>query len=236
MMFPKENRMANLAGLPVAKLKKDPKDRSWMIYPVWWHTYQLQHRWRIPSASRWRWDLESKSRCRWSPQWGSCEYSWWWTNYKKMRSDLKPNVLNSAKHPTKKSKSRESLQQNIRNIPAREKRYSNALACTAFIYEKSWDARVIWGVFRQAWSGCPDCQSDNDSRYPVDNHIYQRDTGLHWEKTTWRVCYFVLVRRGAFLYLEDFSVLEHDGRQRWFHLADLEDFFWKRGEVPLRSA
>lgn len=33
MMFPKEKRTANLAGLPVAKLIKDPKESTWMIYP-----------------------------------------------------------------------------------------------------------------------------------------------------------------------------------------------------------
>jgi hypothetical protein len=54
-----------------------------------------------------------------------------------MRSDLKPNVLNYAKHPTKNSKSKQSLQQNIWYIFAMEKKYSNALAYTAFIYEKS---------------------------------------------------------------------------------------------------
>jgi hypothetical protein len=31
MMFPKEKRTANLAGEPVARLRKEPKERSWMI-------------------------------------------------------------------------------------------------------------------------------------------------------------------------------------------------------------
>lgn len=31
MILPKEKRTANLAGLPVARLRKDPKERSWMM-------------------------------------------------------------------------------------------------------------------------------------------------------------------------------------------------------------
>jgi len=31
MMFPKEKSTANLAGLPVAKLRNEPNERSWMI-------------------------------------------------------------------------------------------------------------------------------------------------------------------------------------------------------------
>lgn len=31
MMLPNENRTANLAGLPVARLKNDPKDNNWMM-------------------------------------------------------------------------------------------------------------------------------------------------------------------------------------------------------------
>ena len=44
MMFPKEKRIANLAGLPVARLKNDPKDSSWMIYPILDDWYRLRHR------------------------------------------------------------------------------------------------------------------------------------------------------------------------------------------------
>jgi hypothetical protein len=31
MIFPKENKTANLAGLPVARLRNEPKERSWMM-------------------------------------------------------------------------------------------------------------------------------------------------------------------------------------------------------------
>lgn len=34
MMVPKEKRMANLAGLPAARLMKEPKDRIWIRYPM----------------------------------------------------------------------------------------------------------------------------------------------------------------------------------------------------------
>ena len=34
IMFPNENRIANLAGLPVARLKNDPNDNSCMRYPA----------------------------------------------------------------------------------------------------------------------------------------------------------------------------------------------------------